>query len=113
MNQVILKQLAHMFLDVQGKDNEDLITMVEQHGYARDMAERYVALLPIAFGRVVMQAVGHVTFSETYKISAESDEYDLREEDIYVQALQLAIANYESGELGRERFTAIASRSAE
>jgi len=57
MDSVELVNLASIFLDSSEKDDEDLINIVEGKGFKRELAERYVAFMPIAFGRVVIKQI--------------------------------------------------------
>ena len=104
--------LSEIFLNASEEDG-DLVRIVEQKGYKTVDAERYVAFMPIAFGRVVINRIGKVSFSSLYKIKENSRVYSLEKEPIFCMATDLAIKCYEQGIVDKEVFSAIATRSAE
>jgi parvulin-like peptidyl-prolyl isomerase len=112
MNTEDLIQLSGIFVDASDDDSE-LVEALEKQSYSQAVAERYVAFMPIAFGRVVLNQIGSINFSSLYKTSEGSKEFSLNEEPIFKLAFDLATQSYEQGILDREVFSAIASRSAE
>jgi len=112
MNVDDLINLASVFVDAPD-DDEALTKIVENRGYKIDLAERFVAFMPLAFGRVVISKIGDVSFTSNYKVKEQNQEFALNEEPIYCLAYKLAIESYEKGIIEREIFSAIATRSAE
>ncbi len=112
MNTEELISLSGIFVGASDDDTE-LVESLEKRGYAQAVAERYVAFMPIAFGRVIISQVGNVGFSSLYKTSESSKEFNLNEEPIFTLASDLAVQSYEQGILEQEVFSAIASRSSE
>ncbi len=112
MNITDLINLSSVFLDAPNDDGA-LTKIVEGRGYKTDVAERFVAFMPIAFGRVVINKIGNVTFTSSYKVDEQNGEFSLVEEPIYRLAYELATESYDKGVLEREVFSAIATRSAE
>jgi hypothetical protein len=113
VNREQLIALSAIFCRAENSDEAELISKLVQGGLGEDEAERVVAFLPIAFGRVVISQVGEVRFSRTYMTEDTGREFELDAEPIYCLALEVAKESYASGILGRERFSEIATRSAE
>jgi hypothetical protein len=77
-------------------------------------AEKLVALVPLAFGRILIFHMGRVTFSQNAILETTrgmARPIDLRLEPIFTHALKLAGAIYHQGP--RELFASTASSSAE
>jgi hypothetical protein len=106
-----LINLSEIFVDAP--DDEALTKVVESKGYKKELAERFVAFLPIAFGRIVIAQIADVSFTLNYKVKETSNEYSLTNEPIYNLAHDLAVESYEKGRITREVYSAIALRSAE
>ncbi len=104
--------ISDVFLEETTED-QDLVKLIEARGIEKHNAERCVAFMPIAFGRVIINEIGNVDFSDKYKIHKSSKRYLLTEDKIYCSAMELAIESYKTGLVGREVFSAIATRSAE
>jgi len=112
MNIEDLIKLSSVFINAP--EDEMLLTkLVEAKGYKTELAERFVAFMPIAFGRVVIKQLGEVSFTSTYIVKEDGNEYSLTDEPLYCLAQSLAVESYENGTIGREVFSAIATRSAE
>lgn len=112
MNIDDLINLSSIFVNAPDDDGA-LTKIVEDRGYKTDLAERFVAFMPLAFGRVVINKIGSVSFTSSYKVKEQNREFSLEEEPIYCLAYKLAFESYENGILEREVFSAIATRSAE
>lgn len=98
---------------IPSSDDKELIEAVEKNGFETEEAERYVALMPVAFGRVVINQIAKITFSTKYKTDQWSDEFNLTDEPIFMLASELAEKCYKEGVLEKELFSDIATRSAE
>ena len=59
MNIEKLIELSEVFLDAP-EDDAELVHIVEGKGYDKNFAERFVAFMPLAFGRVVIDQLGTV-----------------------------------------------------
>jgi hypothetical protein len=100
-------ELAPMFL--VDTDDEQLVSMIVNRGIKLEIAERVVALLPIAFGRAVLERIGPIKFSDTFIVKETGKQYLLRDEPIFNEGRRLAKA----GLLETGVFSAIAMRSPE
>ncbi len=108
-----LLQISQYFAAAAGKDDGDLINMLMEAGHPREFAERLVAFLPIAFGRVVIAHIGEMDLSDEYLVTETNSRHSLLNEPVYTSALAFATGAYQSGILSRDCFSAVATRSAE
>ena len=110
-----LIKFADVFVGTLDADDLTLVETLEKRGVSRYTSERYVAFMPIAFGRVVISNIAQVTFSDKYSLreSIEPIEYSLSNEPLYINAFKMAEESYKGNVLSGELFNAIALRSAE
>ena len=106
-------QYIGLFVENAGKEDSELIAHLIHQGVAERIAERLVAFLPLAFGRVVIENTARVTFSDKFEVYATGEEKTLSQEPVYSEAFRLARDIYRSGQIPREQFLAVANRSAE
>ncbi len=106
-------QVAQYFVDASSIEDGDLVEVLISTGLARDVSERLVAFLPIAFGRVVIAHLARVSFTTDYRIKETGKVLPLSGDPIFVEALKLATESYHSGIVSREVFSAVALRSPE
>ncbi len=113
MNRDQIIKLSTIFHGAENTEDAELISKLIENGISVEEAERFIAFLPIAFGRVIINQIGNVHFSGLYKIKENGMEFELNDEPIYRFAEEIANESYISGLVGREVFSAIATRSAE
>jgi hypothetical protein len=113
MNKEHIVNLISVFSGSENLEDEDLINKLRENGLNMEEAERLIAFFPIAFGRVIINTLGNVDFSDLYRIKENGKEFKLTDEPIYKLAENVALESYETGLVGRELFSAIATRSAE
>ncbi|MBI4914587.1 MAG: hypothetical protein HY825_01955 [Acidobacteria bacterium] len=93
----------------------DIVEMLQTQGITYLLAEKLVALVPLAFGRVLLSHMPeHPTFSKTAVLEAEDGTLvpvDLQTEPIFRRAVELATEMYHRGP--RELFGPAATASAE
>lgn len=71
MNKKDILKLFDLFMQYQHLDDIELVTQLQQQGFSLPDAERCVAFFPIAFGRVVIEKLATVNFSQHYKLKEE------------------------------------------
>ncbi|MFZ6727493.1 hypothetical protein ACO0K2_18540 [Undibacterium sp. MH2W] len=108
----ILEQI-NVFVGAANIEDAVLVERLQNAGVALSTAERLISLLPIAFGRVVIEKLAQVTFSNNFIVRETNQELPLSDEEIYIEALSLANECYQSGVIQREEFSDIAIRSPE
>lgn len=104
------------FCRMRSADDGAILRELAAGGMGRRDAERAVALVPLAFGRVLLGTLGVRSADSAVLRSARTGEdtpFRLEDDPIYVQARQLAETAYAFGTLGQDGFAAIALRSAE
>lgn len=100
-------ELSSIFL-VDTTDDQ-LVSMIVAKGITLEIAERIVALLPIAFGRAVLERLGNLILPDAFVVKETGKQYRLSDEPIFNEGRQLAA----SGLLETGIVSAIAMRSAE
>lgn len=115
MNKKDILKLFKLFLEYQHLDDIALVSQLQQEGFSQPDAERCVAFFPIAFGRVVIEKLAKVNFSQHYKLKEELYEFEhpLAEEPIYQMAFKLATEGFNRSKVKVEVFQVIINRSAE
>ena len=113
-----LLDLTSLFLEVPETESE-WAQIIVRHGYSLAEAEQFVAFVPLAFGRALLQQMvgeqkpfNKISFSSTYQVMDNDKKFSLDAEPVYVMAMELAQATLKTGILG-EQFKAIAITSAE
>ena len=113
MNRDINAAVAVFLRDREAADSE-LVEKFEAVVKDRDLAERLVEFVPLAFGRVVLQRIG-VTLPENFKRMMANGKFThecaLTLEPLWEPAL--AFAKDAEGRISKEDFLVIAGRSAE
>lgn len=115
MNKKDILKLFDLFVEYQHLDDMALVSQLQQEGFSLPDAERCVAFFPIAFGRVVIEQLAKVTFSQHYTLKEElyQHEYPLAEEPMYQMALKVATQGFNRSKVRAEVFQAVINRSAE
>jgi hypothetical protein len=113
MDKKSIIKLASIFLEASEKEDTEIVVILKERGIKLDKAERFVAFLPIAFGRVVINRLGQVKFSNVYRIKGIAAEFCLDKEPIFNEAYNIATESYLANVIPRENFSAIAGRSPE
>ncbi len=115
MNKKDILKLLDLFVEYQHLDDIALVAQLQQEGFAQADAERCVAFFPVAFGRVVIEKMAKVNFSQHYKLKEElyAFEHPLAEEPIYQMAVKLATTGFDRSKVRAETFQVIINRSAE
>jgi len=96
------------------ESEEEIVGGLCSAGVARLVAERLVALVPLAFGRVLVSHMEKLEFSTSAILTARDgspQSCDLRTDGLFLSALEIATAMYHEGP--RHLFQAAASASAE
>jgi hypothetical protein len=62
-------QYADVFLNADPQDDQQLVSTLLLRGVKLEAAERLVAFLPIAFGRVVLRALAPMNLSDSFLIN--------------------------------------------
>ena len=115
MNKKDILKLFDLFVEYQHLDDIALVDQLQQEGFSLPDAERCVAFFPIAFGRVVIEKLANVNFSQHYTLKEElyQHEYPLAEEPMYQMALKVATQGFNRSKVSAEVFQAVINRSAE
>lgn len=101
---------------MRSADDGAILRELAAGGMGRRDAGRAVALVPLAFGRVLLGTLGVRSAATAVLRSVRTGEdtpFRLEDDPIYVQARQLAETAYARGAMEREEFAAVALRSAE
>lgn len=109
-----IERCLEVFSRGAGLSEEQLVETLVARGTSSQTAEKLVALVPLAFGRILISHMGKATFPneavlETKRGMAKS--IDLRREPIFTHALELGTTMYHQGP--RHLFAPAASASAE
>jgi hypothetical protein len=102
-----------VFLDAPDQNDQQLVAILLKKGVQIETAERFVAFLPIAFGRAVLERMGAVKFSDTFVVKETGKQYRLTDEAIFNEAQALANESFQTGVMSKDMFSAVAMRSAE
>src|SRR5262245_14012879 len=113
MNRDEMIQYVDVFLDASALGDQQLVATLLARGVPLEAAERFVAFLPIAFGRVILETIGRVKLSDFFLIDETGKQHLLKNEWIFEIARELAIDSYRTGLVPRDIFSAIALRSSE
>lgn len=115
MNKKDILKLFDLFMEYQHLDDIALVEQAQQTGFSLPDAERCVAFFPIAFGRVVIEKLGKVNFSQHYTLKEELYQFEhlLADEPIYQLALKVATQGFNRSKVRADVFQAIINRSAE
>jgi hypothetical protein len=106
-------QYADVFLNADHKDDQQLVSNLLLRGVRLEAAERLVAFLPIAFGRVVLRALAPMNLSESFLIEETGKLHPLKGEKFFHDAEVLARDSYQTGLPSKDVFSSIALRSPE
>src|SRR5262245_59949262 len=68
MNREEMIQHARVFVGSSEQDDQELVSVLFRQGVDLETAERFVAFLPIAFGRVILRAIAPMKFSTSFII---------------------------------------------
>ena len=113
-HQELVRRTLEVYASSAYESEDEVVGGLCSAGVARLMAERLVALVPLAFGRVLVSHMEKVEFSTSAILTARdgsSRSCDLRTDRIFLSALEIATAMYHEGP--RHLFQAAASASAE
>lgn len=89
---------------------DEIVAKLGELGVIRSVAQRVIAFVPIAFGRVLLDGTG-ITLSDTYLVERDGQMVERRfdDEDVYRTAYALA----KSGQVTAPVFNVIARTSSE
>lgn len=108
-----LAWLLPLFYEAPEADDAQLFARLCATGLVPHTAERLVALVPLAFGRVLLAGLP-IALSPRALVQGDTPrEIALAEEPLYAQAHWLAERAYRQGTLTQPEFAALALRSAE
>jgi len=113
---VSVSQAVGLIAEMKDAEDEAIRERLRALGASVAQADRLVAFIPMAFGRVLLRSMP-IRFSDTVVIADAAGkprrESRLDEEAVFVEARRLAEAAVTEGTLGQEAFSAVALRSAE
>ncbi len=113
MDQGSLHQHIQIFEDMKNDDDQVLVAALTKKGLSESYAERLVAFLPLAFGRVVVGQLAEITLADQYSTRERGVEKSLNDEPVYMEAVTLARSVARDGTMETALFRSIAYRSAE
>jgi hypothetical protein len=116
INRDRLLRAVGVFAEHAASDDERLIDALVAAGFERLESRMMSAFLPLAFGRVALERIGPMDFSETVGAKTRLGTWiqiPLRDVPVYGAALALARESYTNGIVPRAPFSAVATRSAE
>ena len=111
--ELVIRTLA-AYASSAWESEDDIVRDLCSAGVARLLAERLVALVPLAFGRVLISHMEEVHFPTSAVLTTRDGSLkscDLGTERIFVSALEIATAMFHEGP--RHLFQGAASASAE
>ena len=97
-------------------EDEDIAERLQQRGLTLGAAWATTVLVPLAFGRAVIETLGVRDFSATFVVQEEPDgwvELSLRDQPVYVDAAAVGRCAMKHELMDRDRLLRIASRSGE
>jgi hypothetical protein len=109
----LVRAALEVIADPMNRDEEDMIEELVSRGIDHRTANRLIALVPLAFGRVLITHIARVGFSADFvaKTGERESVRPLKEEPIYVEARLVATAMFHEGP--RKLFEPAATFSAE
>jgi hypothetical protein len=111
-----ISEAASVLYQMRESDDGAVAEALTARGATPAEADRFVAYLPLAFGRVLLHGMG-IGFSSTVILrnytTGASREVALDDEEIFVEAARLAEEAHANGTMSREEFSALALCSAE
>ena len=97
-------------------EDEDLITRLEEAGISSDDARRLVALLPVAFGRAILQQRGMAYFRDDVLVGhpgGKNSTIQLSDQPIYVAGVRVGVVSLHHGTPTPKALDMLARRSVE
>lgn len=113
-HQELVLRTLEAYANTAPGSEDDIVNRLCSSGVPRVVAERLIALVPLAFGRVLISHMAKVEFPTTVVLEARDGSQrscDLSKDRLFASALEIAVVMYHDGP--RHLFQAAAIASAE